>query len=350
MKSSFVVNTKTRGYRVHVGHDILRKAASYLSQDAGRVFVITDKVVSKLYLAPLLNGFDELDIATTALTVPAGEESKTLKTANLLIQHILDEKGSRSDTVVALGGGVIGDLSGFVASVIKRGMKLAQIPTTLLAQVDSALGGKTAVNHPLGKNLIGTFYQPHLVVADVHTLKTLPDKDYVDGLSEVVKYAVIIDPQLMDFLLENRDEVLGRNPDTLTSIVKRCLQLKARIVEEDETEENQKRLILNFGHTVGHAIETCSEHQVTHGQAVAIGMVEEARLAIRIGLLGNQSIESLISVLDAFGLPTEIPSNIDLRELNTAMEQDKKIRRGQLVIPVLVGLGRTELRSIDSMY
>lgn len=350
MNPDIEVKTKTRRYPVYVGQDILPYAASYVSLDASRVFIITDDILSKLHLSTLLDGFERLDIVPTTLFLGAGEEFKTLDIASELINFLLENKASRSDTVIAFGGGVIGDLVGFVASVVKRGMKLAQVPTTLLAQVDSSLGGKTAVNHPFGKNLIGTFYQPHFVVADVLTLRTLPETDYVDGLAEVVKYAAIMDSQFMDFLLENKDKVLCRDPDTLKLIVKRCLQLKASIIEEDETEDNRKRQILNFGHTVGHAIETCSENEVSHGQAVAIGMVEEACLAIRMGLLHHESLESLVSILTEYGLPTEIPLSIDKRALNTVMEQDKKIRRGQLILPVLVELGRTEMRAIDSIY
>jgi len=307
-------------------------------------------MISKLYLAPLLRSFETLSIEATALTLTAGEESKTLDTATLLINALLESKVSKSDIVFALGGGVIGDITGFVASLVKRGIRLAQVPTSLLAQVDSALGGKTAVNHSLGKNLIGTFYQPHLIVADIQTLRTLSGSDFSDGLAEVVKYAAILDSQLMTFLQENKEKVLRRDPETLETIVKWCLRLKAYIVERDETEESRIRQVLNFGHTVGHAIETCSKHKVSHGQAVSIGMVEEACYAIRMGHLNHESLEPLISVLTAFGLPTEIPSNIDKRELNSVMKHDKKIQRGHLVIPVLVELGRTELRVIDSIY
>lgn len=346
----FEVTTRTRRYPVYVGRNILIQTASCLSQSPDRVFVITDNNVSELYLAPLLHSFEALSIDPTALTLAAGEESKTLDTAALLVNSLLESGVSRSDAVLALGGGVVGDVAGFVASLVKRGIQLAQVPTSLLAQVDSALGGKTAVNHSLGKNLIGTFYQPHLVVADVQTLRTLPSSDFSDGLAEVVKYAAIMDSQLMAFLLENKKNVLRRNPEILETIVKRCLQLKAHIVEQDETEEGRIRQVLNFGHTVGHALETCSEHELSHGQAVSIGMVEEACYAIRMGHLNHESLESLMSVLTAFGLPTEVPSNIDKRELNSVMKHDKKVRQGHLVIPVLVELGRTELRVIDSIY
>ena len=350
MNEFFEVTTRSRRYPVYVGEGLLHKIGSLIPEVPERIFVITDDVVSNLHLAPLIDGLTGSNTETIVRALAAGEETKTLSTACMLLDFLLENNATRSDMVLALGGGVIGDLTGFVASTLKRGVRLAQVPTTLLAQVDSALGGKTGVNHRLGKNLIGTFYQPHLVVADVSTLKTLPSSTYVDGLAEVVKYAVIMNPTLMDFLLERKNEILRRDSDTLTLIVEHCLRLKAKVVEEDETEEGRRREVLNFGHTVGHAIETCTQHSVSHGQAVAIGMVEEAQLAVRMGLLSEESVETLVSTLKIFGLPTEVPSAIDKKELTSVMQQDKKVRRGQLILPVLLELGRTELRAIDSVY
>jgi len=350
MNGYFEVNTCTRRYSVHIGPGILSKVGSLIPEGVERIFIITDDVVSNLHLSPLLSSLADSGIEPMAHTLRAGEETKTLDTACMLLDSLIEERVSRSDLVLALGGGVIGDLSGFVASILKRGVGLAQVPTTLLAQVDSALGGKTGVNHHLGKNLIGTFYQPHLILADVSTLKTLSGIDYVDGLAEVVKYAAILDSTLMDFLLDQRNEILQRTPEILAQIVERCLRLKAMIVETDEREESGQREVLNFGHTVGHAIETYTQHEVSHGRAVAVGMVEEAHMAMKMGLLNEQSFGMLVSTLRAFGLPTEVPAGIDRDELASIMQQDKKVRRGQLILPVLVELGRTELRAIDSVY
>ena len=265
-----------------------------------------------------------------------------------LYNFLSESLASRSDTIVALGGGVIGDIVGFVASTFKRGLNLVQIPTTLLAQVDSAIGGKTGVNLDEGKNLVGTFYQPHVVIADVSTLSSLPLGDFVSGLAEVIKYGFIMDEKLFRILIDRKEEIVRRDPEVISKIVERSLRNKARIVELDEREERGKREILNFGHTIGHAIETCSHYSVLHGQAVAIGMVEEARIAVRMGLLDKSVLESLILTLSMFGLPTEIPEGMDVIQLNSIMQQDKKVRHGRLTIPMLVGLGKTEMKIVDS--
>ena len=282
-------------------------------------------------------------IATVSKVLPTGESLKNLDSVRTLYDFLSESLASRGDAVIALGGGVIGDIVGFVASTFKRGMKLVQMPTTLLAQVDSSIGGKTGVNLKEGKNLVGTFYQPHAVIVDVCTLNSLPISEFIAGLAEVIKYAFTLDPELFQFLIEKRNEILLRTPDAISTIVERSLRNKASIVETDEREEEGKREVLNFGHTVGHAIEICSNHDILHGQAVAIGMVEEARIAVRKGLLETSVLESLIHVLALFGLPTEIPDDVDFNQLSRVMKQDKKVRNGQLTIPMLVGLGQTEM-------
>ncbi|MFX1603056.1 MAG: 3-dehydroquinate synthase [Promethearchaeota archaeon] len=347
---TFEVKTQDRRYPVCVGQNLLDRLGDSLVDTVDRVFILTDDVLSELYLEQLLGGFNKAGIESVTRILQAGESLKTLETASAMYDFLLDNLASRSDTIVALGGGVVGDLAGFVASTFKRGMRLMQVPTTLLAQVDSAIGGKTGVNLPAGKNLVGTFYQPHAVVVDVCTLKTLADVDFAAGLAEVVKYGVIMDQDLLEILVSNKDEIVRREPESLAIIIERCLRHKARVVEEDEKEEGRKRAVLNYGHSIGHAIETCSGHNMLHGHAVAIGMVEEARFAVRSGFLDNQSLELLISVLSEFNLPTEIPPNIDQSELQVIMKQDKKVRRGQLTLPVLVELGRTEIMTVESRY
>ncbi|MHA1904189.1 MAG: 3-dehydroquinate synthase [Candidatus Thorarchaeota archaeon] len=347
---TFDVKTMTRQYPVHVGQNILGRMHEFIDGKASRVFVMTDDVVSELHLEPILKGLPESEVEVITRLVPSGENIKTLETAMMIYDFLIENHASRSDSVIALGGGVVGDLAGFVTSTFKRGMRLIQVPTTLLAQVDSALGGKTGVNLPSGKNLVGTFYQPHVLVADVCTLKTLSEYDFVAGLAEVIKYGLIMDQELIDILENNRNEILNREPDTIALIVERCLRNKARVVEEDEREESGNREILNFGHTIGHALETVSAHNIPHGMAVAMGMVEEARLAVKMGFLDNQSLDSLIGLLSLFGLPTDIPSDIDVRDLDAIMKQDKKLRYGQLTIPVLVGLGETEIKVVESLY
>ncbi len=348
--AKFDVATESGCYPVFIGGNILGHMSEFLKGITNRILVLTDDVVSNLHLAQLMKGLNESGIEIITKILPSGERFKTLETAEMLYQFLVDNVASRSDGILALGGGVVGDIAGFVASTFKRGMKLIQTPTTLLAQVDSSLGGKTGVNLVSGKNLVGTFYQPHTIVVDVRTLNTLSDDDYVSGLAEVIKYAVIMDKELIDILRDNKKGILLREQDTIAPIIERCLRNKARIVIEDEKEEGGKREILNFGHTIGHAIETVSKHHVSHGYVVAMGMVKEAHLAVRMGQLDDRSLESLISLLSMFGLPAEIPSSIDVRELEAAMKQDKKVRQGKIMLPVLVGLGRAQMKTIDSSF
>ncbi len=348
--SKFDVVIGSSCYPVIVGDRILGNIGEFVEGIVDKAFVVTDDEVSKIHLDPLLKSLKESNIETITRILPSGERFKTIETGVKIYTFLEENLASRSDSIIALGGGVVGDIAGFVASTFKRGMRLVQVPTTLLAQVDSSLGGKTGVNLTSGKNLVGTFYQPHALIADVHTLSTLSEDDFVSGLAEVVKYAAIMDQELVDILIDKNTEILRREPDTIAPIIDRCLQNKARVVVEDEKEEKGRREILNFGHTIGHAIETVSNHRFLHGHAVAIGMVEEGRLAVRLGLLDNHSLESLISLLSMFGLPTDIPSHIDVSELEIVVKQDKKMRQGQLNLPILVGLGRTQMKTIDSPF
>ncbi|MFW9864450.1 MAG: 3-dehydroquinate synthase, partial [Candidatus Thorarchaeota archaeon] len=276
---SFVVKTNSREYPVCVGQNILPQVGDSVSDTADRVIIVTDEGVSNIYLDMIIKGLSNSGVEAITKVLPSGESIKSLASTEELYHFLLDRHASRSDTILALGGGVIGDLAGFVASTYKRGMGLIQAPTTLLAQVDSALGGKTGVNLKDGKNLVGTFYQPNAVIADVSVLDSLHADDFASGLGEVIKYGAIMDRELLDLLMDNRDGILAREPNIMSQIVERCLRNKARVVEEDEREEKRRREILNFGHTIGHAIETCSRHNIPHGHAVAIGMVEEARFA-----------------------------------------------------------------------
>ncbi len=347
--SRFNVRTDSKVYPVIIGQDIIDRIGDLIDGSIGRGFIVTDNVISEIYLDSLIQGLKSSGIETVTKVLQAGESFKTLESVKVLYDFLANELASRSDTLIAFGGGVIGDIAGFVASTFKRGMNLVHVPTTLLAQVDSAVGGKTGVNLSEGKNLVGTFYQPNAVIADVCTLKSLPLDDFVAGLAEVIKYGVIMDHEFFQFLIDNKDEILLRNPELISAIVERALRNKAQIVEEDEREEKGRREILNFGHTVGHAIEICSNHTILHGQAVAIGMVEEARIAVRMGKLDSSILETLIYSLSLFGLSTKIPSGIDVSQLSVIMKQDKKVRKGQLTIPILVGLGKTRMMVVDSV-
>ncbi|MHA1960041.1 MAG: 3-dehydroquinate synthase [Candidatus Thorarchaeota archaeon] len=346
---TFDVRTVSRTYSVVVGQNLLKRVGEFITDSTDRVFVLTDDVLSEIHLEPLLRGLEKANTESVIKILESGESIKSLETAGEIYDFLVENIASRSDTVLGLGGGVIGDLAGFVASTFKRGMRFVQVPTTLLAQVDSAVGGKTGVNLASGKNLVGTFYQPHVVIADVCVLETLPNEDFIGGLAEAIKYGVIMDRELLDLLVAKKHDILRREPDILALIVEKCLRNKAKVVEKDEREEGGKREVLNYGHTIGHAIETCSGHTVPHGLAVAMGMVEEARYAARMGLLDNDSLESLISIIAMFGLPTDIPTTIDVDEMEAVMRQDKKVRRGQLTLPVLVELGRTVMKMVDSL-
>lgn len=349
MSVRFEVKTRSRTYPVTIGQNILNSISEYLKKPTGRIFVITDDVVSNLYLQELLQGLPSSELETVVFELEHGEESKTLTSASKLYDFLVENFATRSDTILAFGGGVVGDVAGFVASSFKRGMRLVHVPTTLLAQVDSTVGGKTGINLAAGKNLVGTFYQPHEVVIDVCILRSLSESEFAAGIAEVIKYGVIMDYQLLQFLMNETVKILERDPGTVATLVAKALENKKTIIELDETEDRGKREVLNFGHTIGHAIETCSNHSILHGQAVAIGMVEEARLAVERGLLERAALESLIQVLCRFGLPTVIPREIDVEKINEVVRQDKKVRSGQLIIPVLIGLGKTEIMVVRDL-
>jgi len=256
---------------------------------------------------------------------------------------VLKARFDRDSLFVAFGGGVVGDITGFVASTYMRGVKYVQVPTTLLAQVDSSVGGKTGINHPLGKNMIGTFYQPSLVVIDVDTLKTLPDKELSAGVAEIIKYGVIADKELFGFL-ENKGKEAFINKDNLIRIIKRSCEIKADIVSIDEREAGL-RAVLNFGHTVGHAIENVTDYKrFLHGEAVAMGMCAAADLAVRLGILQKKDAARIKGLIELYNLPVKIPSDIDVSAILCAMEIDKKVRAGRLrfILPESIGNIRIE--------
>ena len=276
--------------------------------------------------------------------VPAGEPSKNLFTAAFLFDKLADLTADRQTLVVAVGGGVVGDLAGFVAATYNRGLPLLMVPTTLLAMVDSSVGGKTGVNHPKGKNLIGAFHQPAGVWIDTALLGTLPDREYRSGLAEVVKYGVILDPELFAFLEANAAAVLARDPAAVRYVVARSCRLKADVVEQDEREETGLRAVLNYGHTFAHAFETVGGYGAwLHGEAVAVGMVCAMRLAERLGRVGPELGERQTKLLDAFGLPTVVKPEWSVDALLDVMRRDKKAEAGKLRFVLPSRLGHVEL-------
>lgn len=348
IEPSFVIRTKNRECPVFVGPGMLSQIRLLMTDEPKRIVIVTDDVVAKLYLEQVSVSLHSSSAEVLIKILPSGEMTKSLEFVSYLYNFLAENCISRSDYIIALGGGVIGDIAGFVASTFKRGMKLVQVPTTLLAQVDSSLGGKTAVNLKWGKNLVGSFYHPHAILVDISVLESLPENQFKAGLAEVIKYGVIMDSGLLELLAERKDQIIQRDPQILKSIVERCLEHKANIVEQDEEEEGIRK-ILNFGHTVGHAIEVCSEHTFSHGEAVSVGMVEEARYAVKLGQLNPESLAALQNSLQNFGLPISLPDRLSVKEIKEVMKQDKKIRHGRIILPVLVGLGRTELRAVDSI-
>jgi 3-dehydroquinate synthase len=304
-----------------------------------KVAVISNPWVAERYGPGVLASLRAAGRRAAMLTVPPGEGAKTLGEAERLYMELARLRMDRRSVVVALGGGVVGDLAGFVAATYLRGIDYVQVPTTLLAQVDASVGGKTAVDLPVGKNLVGAFHQPSLVIADVDTLATLPPRELRAGLAEVIKYGVIADAALFVRLGEEAEAVLAADPATLIDLVQRSCEIKAEVVIADERETGL-RAILNFGHTVGHAVEALTGYStLLHGEAVAIGMVAAARMAARLGMLPAADVGHLRTLIERYALPTEVPSALAPEAILETMQLDKKTRDGQLqfVLPTRIG-------------
>jgi 3-dehydroquinate synthase len=316
---------------VHVGTGLLPSLARSLRTivPAALYFVITDANVGRLHGRRILSSLRRAGLVAHLLPVPAGERSKTREIKARLEDRMLALGGGRDCVVVALGGGMISDLAGFTAATFHRGVPFVALPTTLLAMVDAAIGGKTAVDHPRGKNLIGAFHQPRAVFADVTTLATLSERQFRSGLAEVVKTAVIGDPALFRRIETSPAALLMRHPGALADLVAACCRVKARVVEADERESNL-RSILNFGHTLGHAIEHLSRYRLLHGEAVAIGMALESRAARDAGILGRGEAERVTALLKKLGLPTRPPKGLSPTAILSAARSDKKARKGEL--------------------
>lgn len=333
------VSLGDRSYQVVVGTDALGQAGSRLKElgVGDRLVIITNPVVQELYGGVLKESLSAGGFKVDTLTVPDGEEHKSLDVAGGLYNRLTAVYAERATPILALGGGVIGDLAGFVAATYLRGVPLIQIPTTLLAQVDSSIGGKVAVNHGRLKNKIGAFYQPRLVLSDTAALKTLPPAEFANGMAEVIKSAVIRDKDLFTFIETNIDKIKAQDNAVLEEVVFRSASIKARVVEQDETDLGVRN-ILNFGHTVGHAIETVSGFGVGHGQAVAMGMAAVGEIAHRMGIFEESELARLKSVIECFGLPVEMPK-MDAEKLLEAMQHDKKIVGGKVrfVLPRAIG-------------
>ena len=331
-----------RSYPIYIGSDLLGQTELYRRHIKSRqVIVVTNETIAPLYLPKVLKSLHGYD--TQQVILPDGEQFKTLDVVGKVFDQLLTSKFGRNATLIALGGGVIGDMGGFAAACYQRGIPFLQIPTTLLAQVDSSVGGKTGVNHPLGKNMIGAFYQPQCVIADADVLDTLDDRQLSAGLAEVIKYGLIRDPDFFDWLESNMSALLSRDKKTLSYAIERSCINKAEVVAEDETESGV-RATLNLGHTFGHAIETGVGYGAfLHGEAVAIGTCQAADLSRRLGWLNDNDIARIVSVFKKARLPVNPPTGMDAEQFLDLMSVDKKNSDGKIRLILLEQIGRATL-------
>jgi len=327
MSSEVKVDLGERSYRIVIGENILAglgEACKPLDL-GGNCLVVSDSNVGKLYAGAVCESLEGAGFSVSRSEIPAGEQSKCADELNALYEDAIDAGLDRKGFIVALGGGVVGDIAGYLAATFLRGIRFVQVPTSLLAMVDSSVGGKTGINLPRGKNLVGSFHQPVLVWADTSTLSTLAKREYVSGLAEVVKYGVIRDADLFALLESQASSVLAGHTSVVNPIIARCCEIKADVVREDER-EGGVRAILNFGHTLGHAIETISGYgAILHGEAIAMGMVYAARLSAALCGMPEKDVERLVALLKTLDLPAEVP-DADWDEIRKAISVDKKVQ------------------------
>ena len=334
-------------YDIHIGAGLLRSCAPFLSPLLKRPFVaiVTDENVAQAHLESLTQTLDSAGISHVTKIMPPGEASKSFTGLETLVDWLLDNKVERQDMVIALGGGVIGDLTGFAASTLRRGIRFTQIPTTLLAQVDSSVGGKTGINVPQGKNLVGAFHQPSMVLADLDVLQTLPDREFRAGYAEIVKYAAICDRPFFDWLESNLDALKSRDSQALSYAIAKSCQTKADIVAQDE-KEHGARALLNLGHTFAHAYENLTGYSdnLLHGEAVGLGMAQAARLSVDLGLCPETDAQALVNHLASAGLPisqTDVKGGpFEATNLVNAMAQDKKVSQGVMTFILMKAIGK----------
>ncbi|WP_018982510.1 3-dehydroquinate synthase [Salinimonas chungwhensis] len=340
--STLTVDLNERSYPIEIKAGLLEQTGFFMPYIKGPLAVIvTNETIAPLYLQKIIEACGDKQIET--IVIPDGEQYKSLAQYEKIMTRLLEINASRDTTLIALGGGVIGDLCGFVASTYQRGVPFIQVPTTLLSQVDSSVGGKTAVNHPLGKNMIGAFYQPVFVAIDTTTLNTLPAREFAAGMAEVIKYGIIYDADFFAQLELAVDAHLQLDEATLTQTIYRCCQIKAEVVAQDER-EGGLRAILNLGHTFGHAIEAEQGYgNWLHGEAVAAGMVMACRAAQQLGWLDTEQTQRVAALLNAFALPTEGPASMSFDAYLRHMRRDKKVEAGQIRFVLPRGIGKAEV-------
>lgn len=341
---TLTVNLGERSYPIYIGKDLLDDVKLLTGHIKGKqVFVVSNDKVGPLYLERVMNTLSGYQCHFIELR--DGEKYKTLESLEAIITALLEHKFNRNATLVALGGGVVGDITGFAAASYQRGINFIQIPTTLLAQVDSSVGGKTAVNHRLGKNMIGAFHQPVAVITDTEVLNTLDDRELRAGLAEVIKYGMIRDSGFFDWLESNMPALMQRKSEALSHAIETSCRNKAEVVAEDERESGL-RAILNLGHTFGHAIETAQEYKGwLHGEAVAMGMLLAADLSSRLGWLGPDDLARIRKLIGSTGLPVQLPSDVSADVMLEHMAVDKKNRDGKLTLILLEQIGKAVIRS-----
>lgn len=334
------VETGSTSYEILLGQELLLEIPRLLDRyaPAHRYALICDQTVGDLYGRSVQAALGDPP-RCSLFSFPPGERYKTRETWGFLTDRMLEEGFGRDAAIVALGGGVTGDMAGFVAATFLRGIPCVQVPTSLLAMIDSSVGGKTGVDTVYGKNLVGAFHQPSVVVIDGSTLATLPMEHITAGIAEAVKHGAIADARYLEWIVSNRDSLLNRDVTTLLELIHRSIDIKAAIVSMDETEHG-KRAVLNFGHTVGHALEAATDFELLHGEAVAIGMIAEAELGVRVGITDSSTARTLKTAVEALQLPTRIPADLSIQSLVEAMAQDKKARRGSTRFNLIEGIGR----------
>ncbi|RII27206.1 MAG: 3-dehydroquinate synthase [Geobacter sp.] len=336
----FDVGLGERSYPIFFGNGLLGEIGHSCKnlRLGGSVAVVTNPTVGVLYYAFVRDSLLAAGFTVHLVEIPDGEEYKNTETLNIIYDRCVEFGIDRSAFILALGGGVVGDMAGFAAATYLRGIPFVQVPTTLLAQVDSSVGGKTGVNHPQGKNLIGAFYQPRLVLIDVAVLSTLPEREFLCGLAEIIKYGIVLDRKLFEYIEIHCEKLLARNFDSLLHVIRRSCAIKASVVEKDEREAGL-RAVLNYGHTLGHSVETLAGYgHYKHGEAVAIGMVQAARFSEHSGYSSNEDTERIVTLLKRLGLPVELPK-FSASEYTDALWHDKKVREGGLNFVFNKGIG-----------
>ncbi len=330
-----------RSYLIHIGRNLLGEAGRILREifpNVKKTFIISDENVFPLHGEKLAQSLKLAEFSVHLHIIASGEESKVIESAKTIYDKLYESNIERTEPIIALGGGVVGDLTGFVAGTWLRGVPFVQIPTTVEACIDASIGGKVAVNHPKGKNLIGLFYQPKVVIIDTETLKTLSKRDVIAGLAESIKHAVIKDRKFFDFHKQNTERILRLDDSVIEELLAWNCRIKANVVSEDEREK-ELRAILNFGHTVGHVIEVLEEFKIRHGEAVAIGMVAAGVIARELGLLSEDEFSDMENLIQKFGLPTRWKMKGDFDLIYEIMQRDKKVRDGKVrfILPIRIG-------------